>query len=237
MCGMAEQDKILKLENVRAAEYRFAACNSRVYITGVPLSGKSSVAPLIAGRIGDCTLQNMDILRLMAQCVEHQKPEVCRNPFVEYGSCDSYRAVGDGSYSDAALIEGYRQYSEAVAGAALAWILPKLETQGARDVIIEGVQLMPEIVKRHINDNTRLIVLTSSEDRLGANARKIFGAERWLMERYSPDKLLLLQDEILQQSERFPSDKIFVVDNTSSIENTACQVLEFLLSSGEILPR
>lgn len=222
--------------DLKEAEYKFAKNNSRIFITGVPLSGKSTISPLIARNISDCTWQNMDILRLTAQMVEEQKPIELRSPFVNYGSCDSYKAIGDGSFSAESLIEGFKRYSEIVSD-SLSFILPKLEAQGAKDVLFDGVQTTPDIVKRHMNDSTILIVLTSSESRLRKNATKMFGEEQWLLERYSPDKLMLLQGEILRQTKDFPKDKLLIVDNSGKISGSSHKIMDFLLFSGMIEPK
>ena len=222
--------------DLKEAEYKFAKTNSRIFITGVPLSGKSTISPLIARNISDCTWQNMDILRLTAQMVEEQKPIELRSPFVNYGSCDSYKAIGDGSFTPQSLIEGFRRYSEIVSD-SLSFILPKLEAQGAKDVLFDGVQTTPDIVKRHMNDSTILIVLTSSESRLKKNATKMFGEEQWLLDRYSPDKLMLLQDEILRQTKDFPKDKLLIVDNSGKISCSSHKIMDFLLFSGMIEPK
>lgn len=219
--------------DLKEAEYKFAKNNSRIFITGVPLSGKSTISPLVARNISDCTWQNMDILRLTAQMVEEQKPVELRSLFVNYGSCDSYKAIGDGTFSPESLIEGFKLYSEIVSD-SLSFILPKLEAQGAKDVLFDGVQTTPDIVKRHMNDSTILIVLTSSESRLRKNATKMFGDEQWLLDRYSPDKLILLQKEILRQAKDFPKDKLLIVDNSGKISGSAHKIMDFLLFSGMI---
>lgn len=219
--------------DLKEAEYKFAKNNSRIFITGVPLSGKSTISPLIARNISDCTWQNMDILRLTAQMVEEQKPIELRSPFVNYGSCDSYKAIGDGSFTPESLIEGFRCYSEIVSD-SLSFILPKLEAQGAKDVLFDGVQTTPDIVKRHMNDSTILIVLTSSESRLRKNATKMFGEEQWLLDRYSPDKLMLLQNEILRQTNDFPKDKLLIVDNSGELSDSAYKIMDHLLFIGMI---
>jgi len=216
--------------DLKEAEYKFTRSNSRIFITGVPLSGKSTISPLIARNISDCTWQNMDILRLTAQMVEEQKPIDMRSPFVNYGSCDSYHAVGDGSYSPEALIGGFKKYAEIVSD-SLAFVLLKLEAQGAKDVLFDGVQTTPEIVKRYMNDSTRLIILTSSESRLKKNAVKMFGNEQWLLDRYSPERLMLLQSEILKQARDFPKDKLLIVDNSGKISGSAYKIMDYLLFS------
>lgn len=219
--------------DLKEAEYKFTKNNSRIFITGVPLSGKSTISPLIARNISDCTWQNMDILRLTAQMVEEQKPVELRSPFVNYGSCDSYKAIGDGSFSPESLIEGFRRYAEIVSD-SLGFILPKLEAQGAKDVLFDGVQTTPDIVKRHMNDSTILVVLTSSESRLRKNSIKMFGNEQWLLDRYSPDKLMLLQNEILRQAKNFPQDKLLIVDNSGKISGSAHKIMDHLLFTGMI---
>lgn len=222
--------------NLQEAEYKFTQNNSRIFMTGVPLSGKSTISPLITSNITDCTWQCMDIIRLTSQMIEEQKPKNKRNTLVNYGSCDAYKAIGDGSYSPQSLIQGFKKYAEIVS-VSLDYILPRLEAQGAKDVLFEGVQLTPDIVIRHTNENTRLIVITSTAERLFANAKKLFGNEQWLLDRYSPDKLLLLQKELLRQAQDFPKDKLLVVDNSGRILDSTREIMEYLLFSGVISPK
>ena len=228
--------KLLSKDVLMDAELKFSHPNSRIFFTGVPLSGKSSISPQVAARIEGCTLQNMDILRLTAQIAESQKPEGKRNPFVFLGSCDAYSAVGDGAFTPDSLVRGFNNYAEAVSS-QLNWILPSLEAQGARDVAFEGVQLTPNIIKRHLNDSTRLIIVTSTENQLRENAVKMFGNEADLLERYSPEKLLLLQDEILKQAAEFPKDKLLIVNNTDTISKAASSAMGFLFESGLVEPK
>lgn len=235
MFGM-ERNKIIGSEEIKEPGYKFTGGNSRIFITGVPLSGKSTIAPLVASEISDCGIQNMDILRLTAQMIEEVKPVEERNPFANYGSCDSYVAIGDGSYSPENLVLGYREYSKIVTQ-SLDFILPKLEVQGAKDMVFEGVQLMPEIVKNYLNPNARLIVVTSNAQTLKTHAQKLFAGEDWLMERYSTDKLLMLQEEILRQTKDFPADKLLIVENTQTIASSTADVMNYLLRSGVIEAR
>lgn len=223
-------------EDLINVEFKFSRPNSRIFFTGVALSGKSTISPKVAARIDGCTLQNMDILRLTAQIVESQKPEGSRNPFVFLGSCDAYTAVGNGTFTPESLVSGFNNYAEAVSS-QLEWILPSLEAQGARDVAFEGVQLTPNIVKRHQNDTTRLIIVTSTEQQLRENAVKMFGDETDLLERYSPEKLLLLQNEILKQADQFPKDKLLIIDNTDTVSKAVSSATGFLFESGLIEPR
>jgi len=123
---------------LKESEYKFVKHNSHIYVTGAPITGKSTISSLVSSSIADCTWQNMDIIRLTAQMVEEQKPENERNPFVYFGSCDAYTTVGDGVFSPESLIEGFINYSEVVSS-SLKFILPKLETQGASDVLFDGV--------------------------------------------------------------------------------------------------
>ena len=220
----------------RRPEFTFTNPNTLLFLTGAPLSGKSTIAPIIASSIEGCAQQSMDIIRLMAQETEAYKPENERNPFVQYGSCDSYVFVGDGSYSPENLVGGFNAYSEAVTS-LLTRIIPKLETQGVRNVLFEGVQLTPRILAPYLVDSNRLIIVTSSEEQLLKNRDKLFGEDHKLLDRYSIDRLLLLQDEILRQSKDVPSDKILCVDNTQDYDTTVSSIISLLLSGGVIQPQ
>lgn len=220
---------------IRKPEYRLSGPNTLIFVTGAPLSGKSTIVPLIASSIEGCTLQPMDIIRLLAQEIENAKPNEKRNPFVSYGSCDSYTLVGDGSYSPEALIEGFNRYSKAVSS-LLTNIIPKLEAQGVRDLLFEGVQLTPSIVAPYLNGSNRLIVVTSDESMFASNRNKVFGDNQELIERYSTERLLLLQQEILRQARELPKDKVFYVENTGEYTDAAIDVVSFLLETGVIKP-
>lgn len=215
-------------------EYSFVNPNTLLFLTGVPLSGKSVVTPLVASMIEDCTVQNMDIIRILAQEMETRKPESERNPFVRYGSCDSYLFVGDGSYSPQSLVTGFNYYARAVSS-LLTGIIPGLEVQGAQKVLFEGVQLTPEIVSPFLTGNNKLIVITSDEARLSANRNKRYGEDKELLERYSLDRLLLLQGEIMRQSQQVPPDKIFFVDNSGDYLDSTVRIIRLLIAGGVIV--
>lgn len=235
MFGMNKEFHITG-EGFKEANFRFSKPNTLLFITGVPLSGKSTIAPLITPMIEGCALQNMDIIRLVAGQMEDLKAESERNPFLNLGSCDAFTIVGDGTFTPEHLVTGFNAYSKAVCS-VLENILPKLEAQGAKDVIFEGVQLTPSLVAPLLKGNSKLIIITSNEERLRANANKLFADEAWLLERYSPDKLLLLQDEILRQAKGIPDDKLLIVDNSGTYLDSAAKILQFLANSETIVQR
>jgi len=177
----------------------------------------------------------MDIIRLFAQQMEAFKPVSERNPFVQYGSCDSYALVGDGSYSPESLVEGFNAYSEAVSS-LLAGIIPRLETQGVRNMLFEGVQLTPSLVAPYLVGDNRLIIITSSEPQLRSNIDKLFGENQELKERYSIERLLLLQAEILRQSREISPDRLLQVDNTEKVSTAVSTITGLLLINNVIQP-
>ena len=215
-------------ESLRRPEFKFTRPESLVFLTGVPLSGKSTIAPLVSSSIEGCMQQSMDIIRLVAQRIEEDKPEQERNPFVQYGSCDSYLLIGDGSYSPESMLRGFNLYSEAVCS-ILTHIIPNLETQGVGSMLFEGVQLTPSIVSPYLTDDSRLIVVTSSEEQLERNRYKLFGNNPQLQERYSTEKLVILQNEILRQAKESGSDRIILVDNIQDVRETAAGIISALL--------
>ena len=223
-----------RLSNIGRPEYEFTSQKVLLFLTGVPLSGKSTIAPLVAASVKSCAIQSMDIFRLMAQELEKTKPEKDRNPFVHYGSCDSYKLVGDGQYTQRGLIDGYMAYSRAVSS-LLGLVVPKLEAQGVQDLLFEGVQLAPDIIEPYLKGkDARLIILRTNEPKLLSNRREIFGDNAEMEERYSTERLLVLQDEILKQGKKIPSDKVAVIDNIGEYTETASQVLQFLSKTGLI---
>lgn len=233
MFGMNKTEWLIQPETIRSPEFRFKEQGTLIFISGVPLSGKSTIAPLVASSIEACALQSMDIIRLVVQEIESYKPKRKRNQFVNYGSCDSYVIIGDGSYSPQSLILGFNAYSEIVCS-PLRNIIPKLEVQGVQNVLFEGVQLTPSIIAPYLNGNNKLIIVTSSVHKLESNRRKMFGDNTELIERYSTDKLLLLQERLIRQSKQVPQDKLFCVDNTGDFRYSVAQILQFMCETGVI---
>lgn len=215
--------------NIQTPPYEFSEPSTLLFLTGAALSGKSTISSLVSSAISGCVLQSMDIMRLAAQDVEETKPEKDRNPFVYLGSCDSYSAIGDGSYSPESLIEGFNLYSSAVFGIAKK-LIPKLEAQGAQNVLFEGVQLTPSLVRPHLTEKNRLIIVTSDDSRLKENRDKMFKDEAEMVERYSLPLLLLIQEEILRQSLELDQQYLLTVSNSGEYTQAVTQILQTLLS-------
>ena len=136
------------MSGVNNFKYVFTKPNTCIFLTGAPLSGKSTVSQIILSSIQDCVIQSMDIIRLLNIKFEELKIIKKRNTFYKYGSCDSYVFVGNGDYSDENLIKGFQENSRSICS-VLEYIVPKLEKQGALNVIFEGVQLNPKIIKKY----------------------------------------------------------------------------------------
>jgi 2-phosphoglycerate kinase len=215
--------------------YKFRNHNSLLFITGVPFCGKSTIASVIASLIKDCVYQSMDIIRLIAQLLEKTKAKNIRNRFVELGCCEGYTLIDDGAYSPNNLIKGYHIYSKSLFS-IIKYIISKLEFQGVENVLFEGVQLMPSLVSQYLDNKNKLIVITSDTQNLIKNREKRFGKDKELIEKYSIDKLLLLQKEILRQSEKIPRHKLFIIENQGNYENTVYQILQFLQKTDVITP-
>ena len=96
-------------------------------------------------------------------------------------------------------------------------------------MLFEGVQLTPSIVSPYLTDDSRLIVVTSSEEQLERNRYKLFGNNPQLQERYSTEKLVILQNEILRQAKESGSDRIILVDNIQDVRETAAGIISALL--------
>jgi 2-phosphoglycerate kinase len=219
---------------MQTPEYRFIHPETVLFITGVPLSGKSSITPLIAASIEGCTIQPMDIFRLISQKLEAGKPEKERNPFVQVGSCDSYIYVGNGRYTAKNLITGFNKYAKAVSS-ILEVVVPKLEAQGVQNIIFEGVQLTPRVVAPYLkNPNNRLIIVTASEEKLAENRQKLYKNDRVLQERYSGEKLMLLQDEILTQGRALSMESYMIVNNVDKYSKAAVRIMQYLSETGII---
>lgn len=235
MAQCEKQEVPKTIEYKRGPEYTFTDPNTLLFLTGIPLSGKSTLAPIIGAAIDGCSQQPMDLIRLLAQEFEQTKRPERRNPFVHVGSCDSYTLIGDGSYSQESLIQGFNAYAEAVSSLLLR-ILPKLETQGVRNALFEGVQLTPRLVAPYLQGNNQLIIVRSNESTLNNHITKLYGDNEALKERYNIERLLLLQDEILRQSEDIPEEKVIVIDNTQPLDTTIQQLTKVLLTRGIIQP-
>lgn len=231
---MNKKEYSSSLEISAGHKYRFAAQGTLIFLTGPPLSGKSTVAPLVASLIEGCTLQPMDMIRLVAQHVESRKPENERNPFVNYGSCDSYAFVWDGSYSPESLIIGFNAYSRAVSY-YLKSIVPRLDVQNAQNVLFEGVQLTPSVVAPYLENNNRIVILASDARKMESNRSAIFGDNGELSARYSTDRLLLLQAEIIRQSRGIPEDRLLCVSNLGDYRSAVAQIIDYLFSDNVIV--
>jgi 2-phosphoglycerate kinase len=146
---------------------------------------------------------------------------------VKFGSCDSYQNIGNGKYTPKNLVIGFNKYAEAVSS-ILPFVLPKLEAQGVRDMIFEGVQLTPLIVEPYLRNRNKLIILTTNEGRLNLNRTKLFGDDREMLERYSTDKLFILQNKIIKQSKLIKNSSFTLVKNNNDYHTTANVIIEFL---------
>lgn len=215
---------------------RFKEPETLLFLNGAPLSGKSTIASFLGSRILDCTVQSMDMIRLISCSRNRTLPPALREPTLEYGSCDSYRAIGDGSYSRDALLGGYRQYSRATCH-LLNDIIPGFEAQGTGSVVFEGVQLLPEIIGEYLVSNVKnnFIMVKSTEKKLDANRVMKYGAQPSLLtERYSTDKLLLIQSEIIAQAQLLPSEQVLTVQNTGTYVEAVDQIIVFLRNNGSL---
>jgi len=214
-------------------KYEFTREGTLLFITGVALSGKSTIAPLLAVSIKNCNIQCMDMMRLVAQGIEDNKSKRERNPFIYFGSCDSYRAIGDGSYSAKNLVTGYREYSKIVCR-FLDSIIVRLEEQNASNVIFEGVQLMPSIVAPYLKANNKLIIITADSDKLEQRRKQYYAGIPFLLERYTTEKLELIEGEILRQKRKLSDKSVFVIDNNEEYLQVASKIIDFLLKSKTI---
>jgi len=221
------------LPNVNYPKYKFCHPGSLLFVTGAPLSGKSTISSIIASSIEGCATQSMDIIRLLAQEVEGLKKLEQRSPFVNYGSCDSYLLIDNGSYSPSKLIKGYNLYSQVICR-LLFRILPKLEKQGVNELLVEGVQLMPKLVEKIMKGNDTLVIIAADKDRFHENRKSIFGKDKKLNARYSTNKLLLIQQEILKQAKSVQNKKIIVIRNNDNCSNVASVVIKSLLKKDVI---
>lgn len=205
-------------------QYKFNTGGTIIFLCGAPLVGKSSVASQLVSKIQDCSLQSMDIVRLFAQEYENLKPKSEQNDFVQLGSCDSYKLIGDGKYSPETLIEGYKKYAASICS-HLSFIISRLEVQGAHNVIFEGVQLLPECIVQYLKGNNVFIELIGTKANFERNKNALFGRDQNLQKRYETEKLLVIQEEISKQRKRFNDKMSFVITMNSSIEQVVNDIL------------
>jgi 2-phosphoglycerate kinase len=236
MCGMSNVVSKKILERNIGTHYKFATEGTLIFVAGAPLSGKSMIAPHIVSAVEGCSLLPMDVMRLVVQQRENQRDGKVVPSIANYGSCDSYLAIGDGSYSPKNLISGFNAYSKLVFS-PLKEIIPKLEVQGAQNILFEGVQLTPSLVRRYLVKKNKLIILTSDAQKLERNRNKRYGGQRRLTERYSTEKLLLLQREILRQAAKLPKSKVIYAPNVKDYRVTISIILKSLEDAKVIVSR
>jgi len=194
----------------QSMKYKFTNPHNVIFVTGSPLCGKTTIAPLVAYDLDNCIVQHMDVVRLLSQEVELLKPKSLRNIFVKYGSTDSYKKISDGKYSKKSLLRGYKTYARAVSRHLIS-IIAKLNPEDIDNMLVEGVQLMPLFVKKFLNrEGYYLIVITATEAQFLKNTNKLFSTER-LKKKYSVDKLKIIEDEFKRGFEYLQSYIPFVI--------------------------
>lgn len=218
---------------IKKPKYSFVKSNTLIFFCGTPISGKSTLAPHLTASIENCIMQSMDVIRLLSQEFELTKPKAQQNPFVFFGSTDAYTQIGDGSYSSASLIQGFKNYSIAVSQ-LLFFVFARLNPEDIENMVIEGVQLLPEIVAPFLKGNNRLVILTTTERQIALNRQSVFGDDLELHVKYSTDKLMLIQNEFKRQAENLPKDKVFIAKNIGNYEDTIRNILQFLTNYGSI---
>jgi 2-phosphoglycerate kinase len=194
-----QKNMLKKEQTIQIPKYKFTNQGTILFITGVPLSGKSTIVPIINASIENCAVQSMDILRLIVQKIENSKIPKTKKSFTNYGSCDSYKLIGNGLYTPNNLIKGFNCYCKIVCS-LLDSIIPKLEVRGVQNIIFEGIQLTPKIIAPYLKSKkNKLIIITTNKQKIIYNRKKLFGNNKKLHECYSGEKLMLLQNEILSQ--------------------------------------
>jgi len=206
---------------------------SNIFIVGAPFSGKSTISSILLSQIEGVTNLPMDIVRIFAQILEKKKPKASRNKFVELGSCDCYELINDGKPTDKNIIDSYKIYSKSVFE-PLKQIMPKLEAQGCEHLIIDGVQLMPELIAPYLGKYAKLIIITSCAEKFISNKQKVIGTDKALQKRYSNDTLNLIQTEILKQARELDKNNYTIVENTGNVEDCTDIIIDYLKKIGFI---
>jgi 2-phosphoglycerate kinase len=211
-------------------KYRFVHPNSVLFLNGPPLSGKSTLAPELAHHIDNCIVQHMDVLHLVSQYVEEQKPLSERNEFLFYGSTDAYKLIDDGSYSEEHLLAGFKKYSAGVAQFIFS-ILDDLNPENIDNMVVEGVQIMPELVAEYLKRaGYALLLMVTSPDQFDQNRDNVFSDEQ-TKQKYPDTMLLSLQRELISQTRELPEEKYCIIENTGNLELMVCKVIIFLLEN------
>ncbi len=214
-------------------KYKFTAQNTIIFIAGAPSSGKTILAPLVSFEIENCIVQHMDIIRMLSEHLTLQNGRLKENKLVSSSSVDAYTQIGDGSYSPKNLIEGYKLYSQIITKHFLP-VIAKLNPEDVNNMILEGVQLMPELLKDILSQtNTYLFVLTANKEHYKKNAKCRFVTDE-LRTKYSPKKLKLIEVELVSQANALPTNNYTIIPNSKMVQNTVNKVLQCLLEKNII---
>jgi len=112
-------------------------------------------------------------------------------------------------------------------------VLPKLEAQGVKDIIFEGVQLTPKNISKYLkNSQNKLIIIKSNRERLLKNRDKLFGNNQTMINRYNLDRIMLVQEEIIKQTLKLERDKFFIAENNNDYLETVKSILKYLEEYG-----
>lgn len=207
--------------------YSYILPHNVLFLTGAPLCGKSTIASILNACIVDSAIQHMDLIRLLSENMENKKPINKRNKFVGLSSVDAYKEIGNSEYSTDNLILGYKLYSEAVSQLILS-VLDKLNPEDIDHLIMEGAQLLPELTAPYLSrPGYGIIVLKTTEEQFNIHRENVF-SEQNLRDKYSNEKVISIQNELIKQAEKINSKKVFIVENNGTPETVVLKILEML---------
>lgn len=214
-------------------KYKFTKPNAIIFIAGASLSGKTTLAPLVSSKIENCIVQHMDVIRMLSEDLTLHDGKVVENNLVSTGSADAYTQIGDGSYSEKNLIEGYRLYSQIVTKYFLP-VISKLNTEDMDNMVLEGVQLMPELLIDILsNKNTYLFVLTADEEHYKKSVKNRYNTDK-LRIRYSSDRLKLIEKELVRQTNGLPTKNFMIIHTSKVVKKSVDKILQCLLENNFI---
>ena len=88
----------------------------------------------------------------------------------------------------------------------------------------------------YLTENNKLVIVTTNAAQLDKNLSKLFREEPEMLARYSIEKILLIQEELLNQAETLEGNKVLTITNTADLSSPVNKILNFLSSTKVIEP-
>jgi 2-phosphoglycerate kinase len=166
-----------------------------IFISGIPASGKSTLAVKLAAKLNFKVCIGVDEIK---EVVKHYD----KNPFIKRSSHNCWQLLG--ARSDKNILKGYEKYCFGMTAGVSAIINQSRKT--GENLIIEGVQLLPKLYSKFNNFNCFHFVLVSNFDRLHQNRIKQKITERHQIQTdvwsKKEKELKLIQLELIRQAKK-----------------------------------